>query len=285
MARLVIFANPDKPEAPRLAAEAEREAGALGAEVFVSTRLDDALYRFRPDLAAVFGGDGTVLAAVAGLGAEPPPIVAFNLGHLGYLANNPPERANELIREALEGRLQATPRMLIEATLASPRRAWRRSALNEFTLSPRQRGRQLPLSVWVDGEELMDLRGDGIIVATPTGSTAYALSAGGPVVSPELSAILLTPVCPHQLSNRSLLLGPGEVVRMRHFSDKPVELLTDGRFSLDLEKDETLEVRQSPTVVRFLSPDRERFRLLREKLGWGWSAERAISGRMKRRKG
>ncbi len=142
MARLVIFANPDKPEAPRLAAEAEREAGALGAEVFVSTRLDDALYRFRPDLAAVFGGDGTVLAAVAGLGAEPPPIVAFNLGHLGYLANNPPERANELIREALESRLQASPRMMIEATLASPRRAWRRSALNEFTLSPRQRGRQ-----------------------------------------------------------------------------------------------------------------------------------------------
>ncbi len=274
MSRLVIFANPDKPEAPRLAAEAEREAVSMGAEVFLSTRLDDDLGRFRPDLAAVFGGDGTVLAAVAGLGAEPPPIVAFNLGHLGYLANNHPECSIELIRDALAGRLQASPRMMIEATLSSPRRAWKRSALNEFILTPRQRGRQLPLSIWVDGEELMDLRGDGIIVATPTGSTAYALSAGGPVVSPELSAIILAPICPHQLSNRSLVLGPGETVRMRHFSDKAVELLTDGRFALDLEKDETLEVRASPTVIRFLSPATGRYQLLREKLGWGWTVGR-----------
>ncbi|MCL2000498.1 MAG: NAD(+)/NADH kinase [Planctomycetes bacterium] len=270
MSRLVIFANPDKPEAPRLAAEAEREASAMGVEVFVSTRLDDALDRFRPDLAAVFGGDGTVLAAIAGLGDRLPPIIAFNLGRLGYLANNPPEHTAELIRDALLGRLRTSPRIMIEARLLSAGKTWTRSALNEFILTPRQRGRQLPLSVWVDGEELFGLRGDGIIVATPTGSTAYALSAGGPVASPELPAIILAPICPHQLSNRSLVLGPDEVVRIRHFSDKAVELLTDGRFSLDMEKDDILEVKASPIIARFLSPAAGRYQLLREKLGWGW---------------
>lgn len=276
--RLVIFANPEKPEALRLAGEAEREAVKLGAKAFVFTSLDDDLARCRPDVAAVFGGDGTVLAAVAALGPEPPPIIAFNLGHVGYLANNRPEHLACLLGDALAGRLRASQRMTIEATLIAPGKSWRRTALNEFALSPRQRRRLLPLSVRVNDEDLMDIRGDGIIVATPTGSTAYALSAGGPVANPELSALILAPLCPHQLANRPLVLGPEETVRLRHFSDDPVELLADGRFCLDLQREETLEVRASSTVVRFLAQDKGKYALLREKLGWGWNAVPTVKG-------
>ena len=270
MTRIVIVANPDKPEAMRLAAEAGREAEDLGLDAILSTRVGDDLSRFSPDLAAVFGGDGTVLGAVAALGAPSPPILAFNLGRLGYLAENPPDSFPTLIRRALAGELRESVRMRVEATLESDRRQWRHTALNEFVVASRLSGRLLPLSVWVDGEQLMDIRGDGIIVGTPTGSTAYALAAGGPVASPELSAIILAPICPHQLANRSLVLDPGETVRLRHFSDRPVEVLADGRLCLNLENGEPLSIRVSPSPARFLSSVPGCYKLLREKLGWGW---------------
>lgn len=271
--RIVIFANPDKPEALALARRTETRLEAAGFEVFLATRLGEDLTVYRPDVAAVFGGDGTVLGAVAGLGREPPPIVAFNLGHLGYLACNPPEDAEKLILDALEGKLQTSRRMTIQASLESPRLRWTGLALNEFVLSSSMRGRQLPLSVWVDGKQLMDIRGDGLIAATPTGSTAYALSAGGPVVSPELSAIILEALCPHQLANRSLVLDPAETIRVRHFCDQPAELTADGRFCLNMERGEALDISVASTTVRLLSEPQGKYTLLREKLGWGWKMD------------
>jgi NAD+ kinase len=280
LSRIVIVANPDKPDALSLAGEAEREAARLGLDVRLSTRIGEDLAGLAPDFAAIFGGDGTVLGAVAALGENPPPILAFNLGRLGYLAENPPDGFPELIRRALAGELRESVRMRLEANLKSARRQWRRAALNEFVLASRLNRRLLPLSAWVDGEELMNIRGDGIVVATPTGSTAYALAAGGPVASPELSAIILAPICPHQLANRSLVLDPAEMVSLRHFSDRPVGLLADGLPCLEMEGEETLEVRTSASRIRFLSAAAGRYKLLREKLGWGWKAD---SGRGERR--
>lgn len=273
MPRIVLFANPDKPDALRLARRTEQRLAEEGGDVFLSTKLGEDLAAYRPDLVAVFGGDGTVLGAVAGLGRQPAPVLAFNLGRLGYLANNPPDRVDDLIRDALAGKLQTSRRTMIEATLDSPRQQWTGLALNEFVLASCLRGRQLPVSVQVDGEELMDIRGDGIIVATPTGSTAYALSAGGPVTSPDLTAIILAPLCPHQLANRSLILDGGETVRLRHYSDRPVELTGDGRFCLAMEKGEALDIKVSGAAVRLLSAPRGKYKLLREKLGWGWKAD------------
>ncbi|MDR2392302.1 MAG: NAD(+)/NADH kinase [Planctomycetota bacterium] len=282
MNRLVIFANPDKPEAMRLAAEAERETDRLGLEVCLSTRIGEDISGFAPDLAAVFGGDGTVLGAASALGENPPPILAFNLGRLGYLAENSPDSFSGLIRRALAGELRQSVRMRVEAGLESPRRQWRRTALNEFALVSRLNGRLLPLSVWVDGKQLMDIRGDGIIIGTPTGSTGYALAAGGPVVSPELAAIILAPICPHQLANRSLVLDPTETVRLQHFSDQPIDLLADGRLCLAMDMDETLTTKISPSPIRFLSSSTEKYKLLREKLGWGWKATHGYSERRMR---
>lgn len=271
MPRIIVIAHPEKPEALRLGEAACKEFAALGAEVCFSTCRDDDFTGFRPHLAAVFGGDGTVLNAVAGLGPEPPAILAFNLGRLGYLAENPPEAMREIIRDAMAGRMLVSRRIAIQASVGSADAAGTYHALNEFVIN-RQGWRQLPLSVRVDGEELMDMRGDGIIVCTPTGSTAYSLSAGGPVASPELEAIVLTPLCPHQLANRSLVLDRKETVTLEHYGEVAVDLMADGRFCRKLEKGETLEVKTSERRVSFLYRKRGRYKLLREKLGWGWTA-------------
>ncbi len=271
MASVIVVANQDKPGALDLAQQAKRVLEGHGAEVVVSTNYGEELSRQRFDLAVVFGGDGTVLGAIAALGDTPPPIVAFNIGHLGYLAENPSERMPEILATAVAGGLLSSRRMMIEATVDGDAN-WHRVALNEFVFSFRQNRRQMHLSIGVDGEELMDLRGDGVIVSTPTGSTAYSLSAGGPVASPVLPAIILTPLCPHQLANRSLVLDPGESVEIVHANDDPVEVIADGFSCLMLGKGQKLTIRTAHRRVTFLYENRGRYRLLREKLGWGWSA-------------
>lgn len=269
MPRVVVIANSDKPRALDLARAAQSELERLGAEVILSTRRGEDLSGHDAHLAVVFGGDGTVLGAVSSLGDESPAILAFNTGHLGYLAENPPEGMRDILGEAFAGRLQASHRMMIEGGVEGRGKI---AALNEFVISYRQNSRPLAMSVKVDGEELMQLRGDGVIVATPTGSTAYSLSAGGPVTSPELSAIVFTPLCPHQLANRSLVLNPAETIGVIHHGDMPVEVMADGSHFLNLLNGEEFFVRLSKRRVTFLYQSRGRYRLLREKLGWGWRA-------------
>lgn len=271
MPSVVVVANQDKPGALELAAEAEIELRKLGARTRISTDYGEDLSQTRYDLAVVFGGDGTVLGAIAALGERPPPIAAFNLGHLGYLAENPPERLAATLAKALRGQLQTSSRMMIEAELERVP-PWRRTALNEFVVSFRRNHRQMNLTISVDGEELMDLRGDGVIVGTPTGSTAYSLSAGGPVASPLLSAMVLTPLCPHQLANRPLVLDPGETVEITHHNDEPAEVIADGVSCMTLDKGETMRIRTASRRIEFLYENRGKYRLLREKLGWGWNA-------------
>lgn len=267
---VIVIANKDKPGAAELAGQAERELSGLGADVDLSLDFADAFAHNHYDLAIVFGGDGTVLGAVASLGASTPEIVAFNLGHLGYLAENPPEAMSKVLKGALAGTLAASRRMMIEAAAGEPGHGRTAYALNEFVLAQRLSGRLLPVSIRVDGEALMSFRGDGIIVGTPTGSTAYSLSAGGPVMSPEMEAIIVTPLCPHQLANRSLILNPAEGVEIQHHADHAVALMADGRLCFDIEKDEEFTIRTSTRRVTFLTLPRGRYKLLREKLGWGW---------------
>lgn len=280
MSRVLVVANREKDGALDLAEAACLEARALGHEAVLSVRQGEDLSVVGADKVVVFGGDGTVLGAIAGLGESVPPVVAFNVGRLGYLAENPPERMREVLALALADRLEVSARCMIEAEIRSPGgssrggRCFREFAMNEIVLSNRENRRQLLLSVRVDGEALMDLRGDGLILATPTGSTAYSLSAGGPVLSPEMSAVLLTPLCPHQLAIRPLVLGAAKVVEVSHDEVGGVAVSADGRLCGRLEKGEELRVRVSPRTVRFLYLARGRYRLLREKLGWGWDEQR-----------
>jgi NAD+ kinase len=275
LGELVIIANPDKPEAVRLAREVERDCGSLGRRAVVSLDLADDLSRLSAEMAVVFGGDGTVLGAVQRFGGEIPPLLAFNVGRLGYLADNSPDRVMETLARALDGKLCHSERMTLEARVVRDgREMWRGRALNEFVLGADKPGRIVPLAVAVDDEQVMYTRGDGIIVASPTGSTAYALSAGGPVASPELRAVIVAPICPHQLANRPMVLGPSETVRLLNHGDDRAELAADGMRRRRIAAGDLVEVRASDHPVRLLSPPRGRFKVLREKLDWGWSGER-----------
>lgn len=275
MADIVVVANPHKPEAVRLAEEVV-ERFSPGGRVLVSYGYEDDLTEERADMVVVFGGDGTVLGAVQRFAGRPPPILAFNVGRLGYLAGNAPECVSDRIEEALAGKLVSSSRMMLEAgVMTGGEWVWGALALNEIVISPFRSGRMIPLSVRVDDEDVMFNRGDGIIVATPTGSTAYALSAGGPVASPALDAVIIAPICPHQLANRPLVLGPEEKVRICCYGEQSVSLMVDGVRDRRVDPGSTVEVGVSTRRVQLLSPPRGKFKILREKLGWGWGEDKS----------
>ncbi len=278
MSKIVIIANPDKPEAVRFAEEVNTHLQARGDATRLSIDLDDDFSNLHADIAVVFGGDGTVLGVIQRFSGNVPPILAFNLGRLGYLAGNPPHDMMARIDDAIAGKLSESSRMMLQVEVKFTNgQAWNCLGLNEIVLAPVRPGRMVPLEVQVDGEDVMYTRGDGIIVATPTGSTAYALSAGGPVASPELDAMIITPICPHQLANRPLVLGPEEKVVLRHFGVHEVELTVDGSRRIAVESDATVRIGKSTERVRLLTPLQERFQILREKLGWGWGADTKFS--------
>ena len=275
MADIIVIANPDKPEALHLAEGVQDSFAGRRERIRVSIEHGEDLSECAADMVVVFGGDGTVLNAVQRFGGRIPPILAFNIGRLGYLAGNSSEKVMETIEDAVAERLASSSRMMLEAKIAeADGREWRVTALNEVVISPSRPGRMIPLALEVDGEDVMFSRGDGIIVATPTGSTAYALSAGGPVASPELNAIIVAPICPHQLANRPLVLGPDEKLRLEHSGDQPVGLTVDGTRSHRAGSGAVIEVGRAAHRVRLLSPPRGKFKTLREKLGWGWGEEK-----------
>ena len=224
------------------------------------------------DVAAVIGGDGTVLHAVARLGAFEKPVAGINIGTLGFLTSCTDDELAEFA-EALAGNTYTTSvRTLLEAVLHRPGSAPQTfTALNEVTLARGDTGRMVSLSATVNGELLNHYRADGLIVATPTGSTAYSLSAGGPLISPGCGVFLITPICPHSLSQRALVLPDSCVVDLSSDDHEtgPVIFTVDGRESMHIEPGDRIEVRKSASSFHLLRLEgRSFYEALRQKLGW-----------------
>ncbi len=268
---VLLIANPDKPQAARLAEAAAAWLAGRAEVLGVETSADGDLSRHAADIAVVFGGDGTVLSAVRRLAPRRPRLLAVNLGRLAYLAEAGPDELNQTLERALAGSCRLSLRMLLAARLlAGGRELWRGEALNEFVIAPALAGRMIRLEVKVDGRLLTTVAGDGLIVATPTGSTAYSLSAGGPIVNPELRATLLVPISPHQLANRPLVLGEDEVLTISHAESREVRLMADGDGGRVLPPGGEVEIRPAGEPVKFVVDCfRGRYDVLREKLGWG----------------
>jgi NAD+ kinase len=224
------------------------------------------------DLLVAVGGDGTMLHTARMAAAEGVPVLGVNRGRLGFLADVGPDRMLESVDDALEGRCLPEARMLLEAQLQFDGRQISALALNDIVVAKRETGRMLDLRTWVDGTYVNTHGGDGFIVSTSTGSTAYALSCGGPIVHPSLAAIVLVPICPHTLSDRPIVVGADSIVEIE-LADRfeaRAQVVCDGMVLSDLEPGERLRICRAAIGATLLHPpDHDYYRILRSKLHWG----------------
>lgn len=224
------------------------------------------------DMVIVLGGDGTVLAVVRAIGERATPLLGVNLGRLGFLTDVAPEEAQAVLAAALEGECPIAERSRLEVHLLREGAVQRRDlVLNDAVITKgTPLARMIELEVRVGGTRVADYRSDGLIVATPTGSTAYNLSAGGPLLDPAVPAMLLTPICPHTLTQRPLVLPDTTRVEIRLLSEEEVTLTLDGQAGEGLGGHDRVEITRSSHPVRFVhSADQDHFETLRTKLGWG----------------
>ncbi len=224
------------------------------------------------DLAAVLGGDGTMLHALSKLGDFEKPVAGINIGTLGFLTSCTDAELDFFAAAIAENRFTTSVRTLLEATVHRPGKPSEAfTALNEITLARGDTGRLISLRATVNGELLNDYRADGLIVATPTGSTAYSLSAGGPLIDPGAAVFVITPICPHSLSQRSLVLSDDSAVELsaRMQDGGPMIFTVDGRDSIHIEPGDRIEVKKAFSSFHLLRLEgRSFYDALRQKLHW-----------------
>lgn len=202
------------------------------------------------DLIIGVGGDGTLLTAASFALAAGVPVVGINLGNVGYLAEVEPDDVEHMLDAVVGGTLDVKERMTVKATVDDGR-SWQ--GINDVVVEKVMSQRLVQLGVHINGQFFTTYRSDGIIVATPLGSTAYSLSAGGPVVDPRLGALILTPVAPHSLLSRSIVLAPDTTVMCRVELDRQARLNVDGRNATVLEPGAEIIITRGPESIEFLS--------------------------------
>lgn len=225
------------------------------------------------DVLVSVGGDGTMLRAVRSLNGANTPIVGVNLGMLGYLANVEQESILEALSAWHAGKVGVDfhfdDRMLLEVNIwTNGARKASVLALNEVVIEKKEAGHTVRLGVDIDKAPFTTYAADGLIIATPTGSTAYSMSARGPILSPRLRALLMTPVSPHMLFDRSMVLDPSEAVRVEVLGHREVNVATDGGLVHSLRPGDVIEVRAANEVARFMRFEEQRFhQVLKSKFG------------------
>ena len=223
------------------------------------------------DLAIVIGGDGTLLHAARSLTDAGCAVLGINRGRLGFLVDVSPDEMDAQISRILAGEFTEERRMLLHAAVTRNDAAVGEStALNDVVVHKKDIARMIELDTWIDGHFLNRTRSDGLIITTPTGSTAYALSGGGPILHPSLDAIALVPICPHTLSNRPIVINHDSRIEiMVHEGTLQAQISCDGQVSLTLEPGDRITVRRHDKVLRLIHPPgHDYFDILRRKLRW-----------------
>ena len=222
------------------------------------------------DLAIVIGGDGTMLNAARRLSRYCVPLVGVNQRRLGFMTDIGRDDMLTCMDDLLDGRFTPENRLLLDADVVREGKEIASNlALNDVVVDKGAIGRMIEFELFIDGEFIYNLRSDGLIVATPTGSTAYAMSAGGPILHPTLTGIALVPLCPHALSNRPIIVNDRADIELRitHADDPRVHF--DGQVTLDLQPGDSVRLRRSAYTICFLHPPGySYFAMLRQKLHW-----------------
>ena len=283
MTRVGLVAKPDAPEAPALLARLvewltgrglsvslEKEtAGLVPTAAAAATRKSD--LPGQSDLIIVLGGDGTLLSMARAVGDLGVPLLGINLGGLGFLTATTVEEAVAAVDAYLDGRMAIDERMMLAARIVrSGQAVGEYAALNDVVITKSAMSRIINLEVSVQGEYATAYRADGLIISTPTGSTAYCLSAGGPILFPTMDAVVIVPIASHTLTNRPIVLPGHQRIEVTLKTDQDVMLTVDGQIGVNLNEHDTVQVEQGASRIRLVRfPRTDFFSVLRTKLKWG----------------
>ena len=279
-----ILARIDKPQAADLAASLRDALSSRGAQVLLERRTagllgeaagytEEELSR-NCDLVVALGGDGTILRALHRMGGKIPPIFGINLGSLGFLTGVSSEEWSDAVESIAAGNYRLSARSLLRVELERDGRvAETFLGLNDAVVSRGHHSQLIKIEVRVDGEELCVYNADGLIVATPTGSTAYSMSAGGPLLLPDSASLVLTPICPHVLTNRSAVVPDSARLELRLVGDAPgVTVNVDGQEIRELGPRDVLRISRAEEKLQLATlPGLTFSEVLREKLKWSGS--------------
>lgn len=272
---VAIFANTEKKHSKNLAIGVQEFLSQHGATVVAEDPEAEAIgatpiSKIDPQTIDVFismGGDGTILRLVNKYSDLSIPILGINLGHLGFMADVPIADIYPSLQDVLQGNYKVQERIAIQGETLQGDRCY---AVNDIVIHRAKNPSLVELAIHVDGLYLNTFEADGIIIATPNGSTAYSLAAGGPIISPNLEALALTPISPHTISNRPIVLTAQQEIQIQYLSDyDPVEIRADGMSHYSLTTGEVFRITTSKKKFKLVSlPRRDYFSTLRSKLGW-----------------
>jgi len=226
----------------------------------------------RADMVILLGGDGTLLAASRIMGDSAVPILPVNIGGLGFLTSVTLDELYPILEQVLAGEHRISERVMLEAEVLRGKEVFGRyRALNDAVLNKAALARIIDLELHIEGGYVCSYKADGLIVSTPTGSTAYSLAAGGPIVYPIVDAFIITPICPHSLTNRPLVIPDRMPIEIDfHAGDETVYLTIDGQVGIELREGDRIRIKKAPTMLRLIRPMRKTyFQILRNKLKWG----------------
>jgi NAD+ kinase len=280
--RIGLLGNSEKTACAEIVRKAVRLIRRAGREVFCdaeTARLaglkgisphDAATLAREVDLLVVFGGDGTILRVAREIAGSPTPVLGVNIGGLGFLTAVPSDQLAAALKLVWAGHYTLQSRALIEAVGILGGQKILHTALNDIVVSRGAVSRLISLDVGVDGEPITRYRCDGLIISSPTGSTAYSLAAGGAIVLPTADVFTLTPICPHSLSNRSIILPLSSQITVKAVTPPPATILSaDGRVVAELDAGDEVTVRRSRRAIRLVQlADGSFFEALRRKLHW-----------------
>lgn len=275
--KVSLIINKDKARAVEAAECVAKELAALGAELLTcadcpvtgTTVKETAEEAIRDcDIAVTVGGDGTIIHNAKYAALYNKPLLGVNLGRVGFVANIEPDELDELTK-LVTGDYRVQKRMLLDITVDKDGQQRRYTAVNEAVLHRDSLSSMVDISVELNDEHIISYRADGMILSTPTGSTAYSFSAGGPVIEPDMRCILLTPVCPHALSSRQVVFGENAVLTARVHPSSTLKcyMTVDGQHYIPVSSDDKLTVKKSPLELQLIILKEKNFyTLLSEKL-------------------